>query len=113
MSIGAAALGVVGAAAGAARRACALAAVTNAVLATTQRPQATNNRSTRFMSISVDSERAGGASVKRLAALTPTEAIGRPQQRAHANAVIDRVASGVARDDDLVAGLQRLARDAL
>src|SRR5262245_52655913 len=113
MSIGAAAFAVAGAAAGAVRRACASAVATNAVLATTQRPQATNNRSTRIMSISVDSERGRGASIERLATLAPTEAVRRPQQRAHANAVIDRVTARVARDDDLVAGLQRFARHAL
>src|SRR6186713_818450 len=114
MSMGAADFAAAGGpAAGAARRACASAVVTNVVLAATQRPQAINDRNTRFMSTSVDSERARGASIESLAALTPTEAVGRPQQRAHANAVIDRVTPRVARDDHLVAGLQRLARDAL
>jgi hypothetical protein len=53
------------------------------------------------------------APVEGLALEAPAEAVRRPQQAAHADAVIDRIAARVARDDDLVAGLQRVARDAL
>src|SRR5688572_10692189 len=52
-------------------------------------------------------------SVERLALLTPAEAVRRPQQRAHPNAVIRGVTARIARDHDLVARLQRFARDTL
>ena len=53
------------------------------------------------------------ALVERFAVLAPTEFVGWAQQRAHADAVIDRIAARVTGDDHVVAGLQRVARDAL
>src|SRR6185503_2742379 len=113
MSIGAAAFAVAGGVAGAARRCCASAGLNSTMLVTKLNTTANHNRSTRFMSISADSIWARGTSIERLAALAPAEAVRRPQQRAHAQPMIDGIAPRVARDDDLVAGLQRLARDAL
>src|SRR5580692_4847856 len=43
---------------------------------------------------------------------TPAEAIGRPLDAAHADAVIFRIAARVAGDDDVIAGLQGVAGDA-
>ena len=53
------------------------------------------------------------ASIESLALEAPTESVGRPPQAAHANAMIDGIAPGVARDDNVIARLQRLAGDAL
>src|SRR5688572_4935335 len=113
MSNGAAARGVAGVAAGAPRRGCASGAVTNAALAANPSPQINEYRSARFMSISADSMRAHAASIESLALEAPAEPVGRPQQAAHADAVVDGIAPRITGDDDLVAGLQRLARDAL
>jgi hypothetical protein len=41
---------------------------------------------------------------------TPSEAVRRALDAAHANAVIFRVAAGVASDDDVIAGFQRIPR---
>ena len=51
--------------------------------------------------------------VERLAVLAPAEAVRGPQQRTHSEPVILGVAARIARDDHVIARLQRVASDAL
>src|SRR5688572_17571665 len=112
MSIGAPAFAVAGGVACAPRRGCAAAGASATALASKPNAQTKDSLNARFMSISADSS-GSRASVERLALEAPAEPVRRPQQAAHADAVIDWIAARVAGDDDFVAGLQRLASDAL
>src|SRR5690554_5063850 len=58
-------------------------------------------------------ERLPEASIERFAFEAPAEAVRKTQQTAHSDAMILGVAAGVAGDDHAIAGLQRVAADAV
>src|SRR5690606_5954501 len=108
-SIGAAARGDSACGGGAAGRCAAAGAAASAAPALSSRPASRDAVVECIVGGSVLRSR----SVERLALEAPAEAVGRPEQAAHPDAMVDRIASRVTADDHVIAGLQRFARDAL